>query len=192
MEHIERLLDVIQKEGINLKVSAIHSMTGSFSLIINSNNAPTIYLPSEATNVTNDYAHSLSHELGHWLYIKKMSLAGRKLHLLRRQKWKNGEYRYFLFIWWDEIMAWVIGYKVCKHLGLSTDGFEETAWKAFRTYLKRPIQLNIQVINDMELKKLERECIKCFFDGIEEEMMFCPYCGNQTLKNRMNTNLTLK
>lgn len=187
MERIVRLLNVIQMEGLNLKVSAFHSITGSFSLGFDRNNAPTIYLPSEPANVTNAYVHTLSHELGHWLYIKKLSLAASNLRSIRRQKWRNGEYRYFPYIWKDEIKAWFIGYRICKHLGLSTDGFFKTAWNAFRTYLKRPIQVNIRVKDDMPLKKLERECSWCFFDGIEDEMNFCPFCGNQTLKHRMKS-----
>ncbi|MEK5209363.1 hypothetical protein [Psychrobacillus sp. FSL H8-0510] len=78
---------------------------------------------------------TLAHELGHHYqgqqgnsFFRIFSNLGRMKHLLG--------VICFVFVLWEEVQAWLIGWKICKEEHINTQGFWEIAIKSVLTYLK--------------------------------------------------------
>lgn len=83
------------------------------------------------------YSYALAHELAHFRIYERRSPRRKGLFLAIRYNWNLGYFRYFPFIWWDESIAWLEGYKICKETGINTKEYWLTARREMKSYLRR-------------------------------------------------------
>lgn len=88
---------------------------------------------------------SLAHELGHYYQLQKYTSFLHAIGSVARMK-IFASILLFPFLLWEEIIAWVYAWKICKEEKVSLNGFLSEAGKCLLTYVKYFLKKIVQGI----------------------------------------------
>lgn len=123
---------MIHEEGLRVEISK--DSTSAFSLI----NYECIHIPSEIDLNSDKSACALAHELGHYQLFKRFPLFLKKIDILFSGISQTEKYYLIAFPYklYQEIMAWIIGYKYFKDTYKSLMYYIEIAIVSVFSYIK--------------------------------------------------------
>lgn len=128
LRDLSLLLECVRKEGITITLSE----RDGFSY---DPNIKTITIPYSINITESNNVHMLAHEFGHYIALQKRTKGRRKIINLARVLAGEGHFIPSVVVVFDEVEAWLKGYKFCTGVGISTKGYVLHSLKPLGSYI---------------------------------------------------------